>query len=86
MPKIYRQHRCDRKHRKYNAMAKCIWPRAEWIVGEGPFASVAYCRVTTVELFADEDRAAAAKRMIDSTGCGGMCSKRHEIIELALPA
>ncbi len=35
----------------YIAEARKRWPAAEWIVGSGQWASVAYCCVTTVALF-----------------------------------
>lgn len=84
--KVYRQHRCSKTHRKYLAMAKCIWPRAEWISGNGPYALLARCRVLTVTLHQEEDSALRYKAMIDSTGCGGMCVQDHEIVRLELPA
>ena len=26
-PKVYRRHNCERRHRTYGTLAKCIWPR-----------------------------------------------------------
>ena len=78
--------KCGKRHRKYRAVARCIWPRAEWIEGEGPFALLAHCRVLTITLYADADAAATHKRQIDTTGCGGRCSGNHEIVQITLPA
>lgn len=81
----YRRHNCDRRHRLYRAMANCIWPRAHWIIGEGPYASVSHCRGTTVELHQTAESAEKAKRTIDASACGGACSRRHKVIALVLP-
>lgn len=81
--KVYRRHRCDSRHRTWGALARCIWPRAEWISGVGPYATVAYCRVTTVELHRDEQTARAALATINGTACGGRCYRDHELIVLA---
>ena len=67
-------------------MARCIWRRNVcWIIGEGSFACVAYCRHTSVSLHEDFESAQSAKRTIDRAGCGGFCTGRHEVIELVLP-
>jgi len=82
--KIYRRHYCERRHRTYRTLAKCLWPRALWIVGEGPYATLAWCpRGLTVELHRTREAAEEAKACIDVTGCGGLCQGRHEIIILA---
>ena len=64
--------------------ARKRWPKAEWICGRGRYALLAHCWVLTVSLH--ETRAAAEKQKewIDKGGCGGCCSKRHEIVELNL--
>lgn len=88
--KTYRQHYCERKHRTMAATAKCLWPRAVWIDGEGPYLVLAWCgsrgRATslTVTLHETPDAAAEAKAFIDSHGCGGGCSGRHELVHIAL--
>jgi hypothetical protein len=73
-------------------MAKCIWPRAAWIIGDGAFASVSYCgraayrgRYVTVELHRTAGGALAAKGIIDATACGGHCTRQHAVVELVLP-
>lgn len=82
--KIYREHPCSARHRTYNKMGRCIWRRAAWVVGDGPYATLAHCRTLTVMLHATSEDARHAKAFIDKFGCGGMCSGRHEIIELRL--
>ena len=83
--KIYRQHGCTSRHRSYKTMATCIWKRAAWIVGNGPYATLAHCGVLTVTLHPTGEAAEVSKRTIDDTACGHQCSGRHEIVELALP-
>jgi hypothetical protein len=41
---------CGRRHRTWNALAQCHWPKAEWISGHLPaagpcFALLAHCNV-----------------------------------------
>jgi hypothetical protein len=77
---------CDLPRRRstgfYKRIADKRWPRAEWTSGDERYASVAYCRVTTVEMYPWITQAERAKRIIDNTGCGGRCVRRHEIIDL----
>lgn len=84
--KTYRHHNCTRTHRTWTTLAKCIWPRAIWIHGNGPYASVARCgRGTTVLLAERLEDAQEAKELVDDTGCGGLCQRRHEVIQLLKP-
>jgi hypothetical protein len=88
-PKTYRRHNCKRRHRSYRTLANCMWPRAVWVNGDGPYATLARCRVLTVALHASLDAAHAAKRAIDQWGCGGRCpctGAGHELVRLASPA
>jgi hypothetical protein len=85
-PVTYRRHNCTRRHRTYATLAKCIWPRAVWIHGDGEYASVAYCRNTTVWLHPNLEQANASLAWIDHFGCGGRCSRDHKVIRLELPA
>lgn len=80
--KVYRRHYCERRHRTYRAAANCIWPRAEWINGEGPFALLAWCSVLTVTLHKTLESAEDDLRLIDGHGCGHACRNEHEIVEL----
>lgn len=83
--KTYRRHYCSRTHHTYNALAKCIWKKAEWIFGEGEYASLAHCGVLTIELHPTLEAAEKEKAAIDSTACGGRCYRNHEIVHLAHP-
>ena len=67
----------------FQILAQRIWPQAEWITGEGPFALLAHCRVLTITLHQDLARAEQAKQRIDTFCCGGACSGCHELLELA---
>lgn len=81
--KTYRRHNCTRTHRTWTTFAKCIWPRALWIHGDGAYASVARCgRGTTVQLCQTTADAHEMKQLVDDTGCGGLCQRRHEVIRL----
>jgi hypothetical protein len=70
------------EHRSYRTLAQCLYRRAEWINGEGPYAVLAHCRVLTVTLWKNLPAAEEAKRMIDGGACGGRCSGDHQIVEL----
>lgn len=81
--KTYRQHGCARQHRTWHSLARCMWPRAAWVAGDGPFASVSWCpRGLTVVLHETALGAANAVRTIDAAGCGGRCIGNHEVIRL----
>ena len=56
-PKVYVRHRCGRRHRAWPALAHCMLPRAGWIAGDGPFAVIAWCGVTSVTLHPDVEAA-----------------------------
>ncbi len=79
-------HHCRRRHLTWRAFAECAWPGAAWIEGEGRWASVAWCRDLTVQLFDSLDDAIAAQDAIDRKACGGACERRHELVELVIPA
>jgi hypothetical protein len=77
--------RCGRRHRTWNALARCLWPHAAWVWGEGPVALLARCNVLTITLWPDLETALPSRRQIDSTGCGSFCRRRHEFIGLDEP-
>lgn len=62
--------------------ARRRWPAAVWIIGNGPWASVAYCVDTTVMLFATQPEADQAKAFIDRLACGHACLQEHELVNL----
>ena len=81
----YRHHgdKCrSLSHRTWHTAAECLWPKAEWVRGDGPWACVSYCRVTCVTLWPTFQDAAEAKRGIDELACGGVChgASGHRII------
>jgi hypothetical protein len=80
--KVYRRHNCTRSHRSARTFMKCAIPKAAWIVGRGDYASIAWCDVPTVELYATQEDAERAKATIDRTGCGGRCQRRHEVVQI----
>lgn len=74
------------KRSAYVAKARRRYPGAEWIMGNGPYASVAHCGVIsgviTIQLYATQAEAEIAKRVIDDTACGHRCHRHHEIVNL----
>ena len=66
---------------RYRNRAKRIF-KPEWVAGTGPFASVAFCRVTTVQLYDTLAEAERAKQRIDEIACGGQCHRAHEVFDL----
>jgi hypothetical protein len=92
--KLYRRHYCSASHQSFLTLAKCIWRRAVWITGEGPFALLARCpsgpterrQALTVTLWPTLRDAEVQKAFIDRMGCGGRCWGDHQIIKLAAVA
>jgi hypothetical protein len=83
--KTYRRHNCTARHRTTRTFMACAIPRAAWVMGEGEYASIAWCHTPTVILWDTLAEAESAKAMIDSTGCGGRCYRRHEIVRVVVP-
>jgi hypothetical protein len=74
---------CGARHRTWRTLAECRWPKAIWVYGNGRWASVSDCRpAVTVELHPTRESAEQAKRIIDTTACGGRCSRQHLIVDL----
>lgn len=78
--KTYRRHHCTARHRTFRTLTRCMIPAAAWVMGEGPVALIAWCKMPTVSLHADVEAAQESKAFIDVTGCGGSCQRRHEIV------
>lgn len=74
----------DHRHRLFRAVARCRWPSAEWIAGDGPYAVAAYGRPLTIQLYATSEAAANARALIDETGCGHTCTSWHQVYELGM--
>lgn len=69
---------------KWQTQARKRWGKqAEWITGDGQFALLAWCRVLTVSLWPTMAEAGEQKKFIDEGGCGGLCSRKHEIVDLS---
>ncbi|MGI8518633.1 MAG: hypothetical protein ACR2ME_09915 [Acidimicrobiia bacterium] len=68
--------------RPYLAEARALLPRADWIRGAGRWASVAHCPPLTVILHTTAAEALTAKRRLDRTGCGGLCTNDHEFADV----
>lgn len=79
-------HYCGRRHRTWSGIARCIlgeW-RPRWIMGQGEWATLAYCPPgLTVMLHATREAAEQVLARIDRTGCGGRCEERHYLRLLA---
>ena len=68
---------------RWQLKATQLWgKRGAWIDGDGRFAVLAHCRVLTVSLWERKEEAARARAGIDHFGCGGACSRNHEIVDL----
>jgi hypothetical protein len=71
------------KPNKFVRRARKTWPRAIWIIGDGPYASVSRCPpCEAVMLFGTMAEAEMLKSFIDSTGCGESCRRDHLAVEL----
>lgn len=79
---VWRRHNCRAKHRTTKTFMKCAVPRAAWVHGSGEYATVAWCGTPTVMLHGTLEQAVEAKAWIDSTGCGGRCKRRHQIVRV----
>jgi len=81
---------CYRRHRSWRTRAQCALRPTLWVTGNPPltgpcFASVSDCRgqrYRTVVLCPTREQAEKAKRLIDNTGCGGGCWRRHRVVEI----
>jgi hypothetical protein len=66
-----RDHRCQRQHRSHRTLARCIWKRAAWNAGDGPYAVLDRCHERpTVSLHATVAAAMKALESLDGIGCG----------------
>src|SRR5262249_46320927 len=67
--------RCGRHHRSWRTAARCRWPKAIWVAGDGPVGLLAaWGGELTITLWSKIDaKAEQAKRQIDKFGCGSGC-------------
>ena len=71
------------KPNEYARRARKRWPRAVWIIGDGPYASVPRCPpCEAAMLFSTMAEAEMLKGFIDSAGCSESCRRDHVIVEL----
>ena len=82
--------RATRAKSPWRKIAKRKWPKAEWIYGDGKYATVATCGCTSVTLHETKEKAEKAKKYIDDCGCGHACnshqerpSPKHQLIDLS---
>ncbi len=78
--------RCGKRHACWYNLARCLYPKAAWISGEGPVALESHCgrrRDLTVTLHADVEDAEESRQSIDDAGCGSRCVGAHRIVHLA---
>jgi hypothetical protein len=79
---------CSKTHTRWYTVAKCRWKSADWIAGDPPakgpaYATVSYCgRNLTVILHALLADAQSSLAIINKTGCGGSCTRRHRLVEM----
>jgi hypothetical protein len=87
IPVSLRDHSCRRNHQSWASRAACQWRRALWVMGEGPYATLAWCPVgPTVMLHETFPAAVKALGWIDDLGCGHACIGDHEIVVLDIEA
>lgn len=83
--KTYRYHPCTSHHATYRAKAECIFGGSIVVEGEGPFATVARCRVPSISLYATRAEAEDALAVLNTFYCGPGCYRNHEAAEIHLP-
>jgi len=68
----------------WRSFARRRWPRAAWISGAGPFATVSDCPpCRTVELHRTRAKAEDTLDFLREYACGHRCTGRHRIVDLA---
>lgn len=82
MPALQIGCECGRTHRTYKKVAQCLWPKAWWYSGDGPFALIAFCRGETVTLWKTLAEAEKKEDLLRGTRCGGACTGDHMLAEL----
>ena len=80
--KTYTQHQCERRHKSVQTFLCCAYPSAAWVVGDGSYAVIAWCRTPTITLWPKLDLAHAALTELNALACGGRCTGRHEIVHI----
>jgi hypothetical protein len=79
---ISRCRRCGALHRSWAKLAECRF-RPEWVDGDGPFGSFAWCpRGLTIVLRPTREEAQRLKEFADRVRCGGLCCLDHTVEDL----
>jgi hypothetical protein len=76
-----------KRHQRWQALARCVWPSATWISGSlpttRPCLALTSCRPhMAVSLHGTLAAALDARRHINECGCGSGCRDRHEVVAL----
>lgn len=75
----YRIHNCGVNHREWPTVARCQFPKAALIAGNGQHALVSHCGPQTVTLYEDPHIPA----MYAHTRCGApRCHYKHEALTI----
>lgn len=77
---------CGKRHRTFSARAKCIWPTAIYVRGEGRHALVTVCPVPAVSLFPDYQSAREDLDLLARHRCGPWCRRHHELVTIGTEA
>jgi len=85
----WRRHKCSQNHREYHTWIKCKIgaSRVLWVQGTGPYATISWCGAAndvTVTLHGNLTEAVSALKQINRTGCGGRCTRDHQVVEVVL--
>lgn len=80
--RTYRNHNCPQTHADLRSFTRCAVPGVEWVTGTGEFAVIAWCKPTTVTLFATEADALAGSYAVGRRGCGPNCRGRHDLYRM----
>ena len=80
-----RSHRCARKHRNFDTLLACMFPKLGPVYGQGRFVVLAYCGTLTARRYASSAEALADPNM-NGRACGSHCIGRHKVVELIDPA
>lgn len=82
--KRYTKHQCECRHKSVQTFLRCAYPSAAWVVGDGSYAVITYCRTPTITLWPKPDLAQAALTELNALACGGRCTGRHEIVQIEI--
>lgn len=90
--KTYREHNCARKHRNETTFMECaLGKKVNWVTGVGQYACISWCNgrrhrnhYVTVVLHETLEQAQRAKGQIDSSACGGLCERKHQVVRVVL--